>query len=50
MPGVALHLVLGEFAEELLAGQRAEPGVLERSGFAFDHPTLDEALTAELGR
>ena len=50
VPSIALHMVLGEFADELIAGQGAEPGVLERTGFTFDHPTLDEALTAELGR
>ena len=50
VPSIALHVVLGEFADELVAGQGAEPEVLNRSGFTFEHPTLDEALTAELGR
>ncbi len=49
VPGFALHTVLGEFAEELLGGQRAVPGALDASGFVFTHPRLAEALTAELG-
>ncbi|MHC9296850.1 TIGR01777 family oxidoreductase [Mycobacterium sp. LTG2003] len=45
VPGFALRAVLGEFADEgLLAGQRAIPAVLERSGFAFHHNTVREAL------
>ena len=34
-PSIALHVVLGEFADELVAGQGAEPAVLTRSGFTF---------------
>lgn len=48
VPGFALHLVLGEFAEEVLTGQRALPTVLHESGFEFAHRTLPEALAAEL--
>lgn len=45
VPGFALRAVLGEFADEgLLAGQRAIPAVLERSGFVFHHNTVREAL------
>jgi uncharacterized protein len=45
VPGFALRTVLGEFAEEgLLGGQRAIPAALERSGFAFRHNTIGEAL------
>jgi uncharacterized protein len=45
VPGFALRTVLGEFAEEgLLGGQRAIPAALERSGFAFHHNTIGEAL------
>lgn len=45
VPGFALRAVLGEFADEgLLAGQRAIPAVLERSGFTFHHNTVREAL------
>jgi uncharacterized protein len=48
IPGFALHIVLGEFAEEVLAGQRALPIKLHDSGFEFKHRTLPEALAAEL--
>ena len=48
IPGVALHIVLGEFAVEVLAGQRALPIKLHDSGFEFSHRTLPEALAAEL--
>jgi NAD dependent epimerase/dehydratase family enzyme len=40
--------VLGEFAGEVLAGQRALPIKLHESGFEFRHRTLPEALAAEL--
>ncbi|GAA1999682.1 uncharacterized protein (TIGR01777 family) [Nakamurella flavida] len=47
VPGFALHLILGQFAEEILGGQRAVPEVLTRAGYAFAHPTLAAALRAE---
>lgn len=49
VPAPALHVVLGQFAEELLGGQRAVPTVLHDDGFEFSHRTLDVALAAELG-
>jgi uncharacterized protein (TIGR01777 family) len=51
-PTPALQLLFGKemVAEMLLAGQRVLPKVLEASGFAFAHPTLAEALAAELDR
>ena len=48
IPGFALHIVLGEFADEVLTGQRALPIKLHESGFEFSHRTLAEALAAEL--
>ena len=48
VPGFALKIVLGEFAEEVLGGQRAVPTKLHDSGFEFAHRTLPEALAAEL--
>ncbi len=48
VPGFALHLVLGEFAEEMLNGQRALPLKLHESGYEFAYRTLPEALAAEL--
>lgn len=47
VPGIALKAVLGQAGEEMaLFGQRAVPAALERSGYAFRHPTLDRALAA----
>jgi uncharacterized protein (TIGR01777 family) len=47
VPAVALRALLGEMAEEMvLTGPRAVPGVLERSGYQFQHPTLAKALGA----
>lgn len=49
VPGPAMRIGLGEFANEgVLIGQRAAPTVLSEAGFRFSHPTLDEALDAEL--
>jgi uncharacterized protein len=46
IPGLAARVVLGEFAQEgLLAGQRAIPAALERTGFQFHHNTIGEALS-----
>jgi len=45
VPGFALRIARGEFAEEgLLGGQRAIPAALERAGFVFHHNTIGEAL------
>ena len=44
-PSIALRLILGEFAETLLASQRAVPEKLLSSGFIFKFPDLKEALT-----
>jgi NAD dependent epimerase/dehydratase family enzyme len=49
VPGFALHAILGEFAVEILNGQRAVPTKLYESGFEFRYRTLPEALAAELG-
>jgi uncharacterized protein (TIGR01777 family) len=51
VPGFALKMMYGEMAEVmLLAGQRVLPERLLASGFAFHHPTLEQALRFELGR
>jgi uncharacterized protein (TIGR01777 family) len=50
IPKFALKLVLGEFAEEVVTGQRAVPAKLEDAGFEFAHKTPTEALRAELAR
>lgn len=44
-PALALKLVAGELAEELLlASTRVEPVALKRAGFSFDYPTLASSL------
>ncbi len=51
VPGVALRLVAGQLADELiLASQRAIPARLDAAGFRFAFPNLEEALRFELGR
>ncbi|MBX3174293.1 MAG: TIGR01777 family oxidoreductase [Gemmatimonadaceae bacterium] len=50
VPEFALGAVFGEMARgTILASQRAQPTVLTRAGFAFEHPTLSSALRFELG-
>jgi uncharacterized protein (TIGR01777 family) len=50
-PAIALRLMLGELADELLlVSQRVRPTRLEEVGFNFAFPSLDEALRFELGR
>ena len=49
VPGFAAKLALGEFAEDVLTGQRAVPRRLLDAGFEFSHRDLDTALHAELG-
>ena len=46
IPGFALRLVLGEFADEVLSGQRAVPRMLTDFRYPFVHPTLESALGA----
>lgn len=43
-PGFALRIVLGEFADDILGGQRALPSVLAASGFEFVHGDLASAV------
>jgi uncharacterized protein (TIGR01777 family) len=51
LPGFAARLAFGEMADELLlASQRVVPRQLERAGYRFRHPELEEALRALLGR
>lgn len=52
VPAFGPKLLLGpELAEVLLfEGQRVVPTVLEASGYAFLHPTLDDALRSLLGK
>jgi uncharacterized protein len=51
VPGPVLSLALGEFGRSsVLAGQRAVPAALQRAGYRWTHPTLDDALRAALQR
>jgi uncharacterized protein len=43
-PALALRVVLGEFASDVLASQRILPTVLTASGFVFDHDTIEAAM------
>lgn len=47
-PAFGLKIVLGEFADVLLASQRALPKRIQQSGYSFRHPALEEALRATL--
>ena len=51
VPGFAIRLALGEFGRNsILAGQRAMPVRLEKSGYRFTHPDLSSALRAALAK
>ncbi|MFN2517457.1 MAG: TIGR01777 family oxidoreductase [Jatrophihabitantaceae bacterium] len=49
-PGFALRIVLGEFAQETLTGQRAVPTKLTDAGFTHHHADVESALRWALGR
>ena len=42
-PSLALRVVLGEFADDILGSQRVLPFALTGSGFTFEHSTLGSA-------
>lgn len=44
VPGFALKIVLGEFANVLLGSQRAVPEVLQQAGYTYVFPELKAAL------
>jgi uncharacterized protein (TIGR01777 family) len=44
-PALALKVILGEFASDILGSQRALPSVLTASGFVFDHDTIESAMS-----
>lgn len=46
VPGFAIKIAVGEFAESILQGRRAIPAKLRELGFAWKYPTLDGALAA----
>lgn len=47
-PALALRLVLGELAGDILSSQRVVAGVLHGSGFTYEHPTLAAAVASIL--
>jgi uncharacterized protein (TIGR01777 family) len=49
-PAFAVRLVLGEFANEVLGGQRVIPQRLSDSGYAFRHRELEPTLRHVLAR
>jgi len=50
VPGRSLRVVLGEMCRELLHfSQRGVPGRLAATGFAFEHPGIEEALRDAFG-
>lgn len=48
-PAFMVKLVLGEFAEVVLGGQKVLPRKLLEAGFTFEYPTIDAALRHQLG-
>jgi uncharacterized protein (TIGR01777 family) len=44
VPALALRVVVGEFAAEILSSKRLLPGALTGDGFIWRHRTLDSAL------
>lgn len=43
VPSWSLELVIGRAIDDLLSSQNARPGVLSRLGFAWQHPTINDA-------
>jgi uncharacterized protein len=50
VPGFMIKIVLGEFGNVLLKGQKVIPGRLKQLGFQFNFPTIDAALKDLLGK
>jgi uncharacterized protein len=48
VPSVAVKLALGEFSTEVLSSSRVLPRALESAGFAFNHPTVEQAVATLL--
>jgi hypothetical protein len=49
VPGFAVKLAAGEFADHILNGRRAVPAALLRHGFEFAYPDLEPALAEIFG-
>jgi NAD dependent epimerase/dehydratase family enzyme len=48
-PAFMVRLILGEFGEVLLTGQKVLPRRLLEAGFEFHFPSIDQALENLLG-
>jgi len=48
VPGFALEAAVGELAESILHGRKAVPAKLRALGFAWKHPSLDDAVRASV--
>jgi uncharacterized protein (TIGR01777 family) len=48
VPKLALRLLVGEFADALVTGQRVVPSVAKAHGFTFTYPTLRQGIAAAL--
>jgi uncharacterized protein (TIGR01777 family) len=48
VPAPVLRMALGEFAGDVLSGQRVRPKVLLDSGFAYAFPEIEQAIKAAL--
>ncbi len=50
IPGFAIKALVGEFADELVTSQRAEPKAAEQLGYTFKYPGIEEALRVILAK
>lgn len=48
-PGFALKIVVGEFAESILTGQRVLPARAQKEGYYFRYPEIEQAFRAIFG-
>ncbi|MGH3741274.1 MAG: TIGR01777 family oxidoreductase [Micromonosporaceae bacterium] len=44
VPKLAIQILQGDFADEVMSSQRVLPGVLTRAGYRFEHPEVGPAL------
>ena len=50
VPGLALHLALGELGTLMTTGQRVDPAKARAGGYTFRYPTLEPALQAIINK
>jgi uncharacterized protein len=49
VPGFALKIVVGEFADSLLTGQRVIPALAQKEGYHFRYPEIEQAFRGIFG-